>query len=375
MYDAKFNPFAQNIAVVKEYFKKIPVLLLAIFQFLGTVLSVGVVIAVPTWITSFVSNMLAQTGGSVDPETQEMITNYMNFSSSSSFFMNIPSLFIGILVAVAFLLIFLKSRSKNVNASPKAGVMILFVLSVIELVSTVIISVFLLLIGLGVFVGSATASSSSSSLNTENYTIAGLAVLLSLAVVIFMILFYSINKLRYYKSVKNSCSSIDLFSNGAGAYGVMNIILSVFVFFSMAGAVLSAILLDLFDDYLTHMLGYSLLAHSDKGAGVRVLLLTAAVMLLSFVFLVLEASVALGYRKYIRRIKFGYTPVDVPEAPYQPQAAPLQYSDQGYPAPPTDAVPRQNTPPSYSQTSVCPACKAPIDAGAVFCPSCGHRLR
>ena len=60
MYNAQFNPYAQNVAIVRDYFKRTPVLLAAIFQFLGTALTVAYTLFFSAWSVYFTQDLMSQ---------------------------------------------------------------------------------------------------------------------------------------------------------------------------------------------------------------------------------------------------------------------------------------------------------------------------
>ncbi len=398
MYDAPFNPFYQNVGIIKNYFKKPIVLILAILQFVSLIGSAIVTFALPSWLTP-----LMEMANSELPSEYRQI---LSFSSSSSIVSFIPSLALGVLLGVAYLLVFIKSKNDNPNASPKAGFMILFILSIIELVSSIIacavlvLIFFILIIALG-----------ASGMLSSSEGIAGVAAIIMVAVIyaflIFFLLFYSINKLNYFKSVKNSLSSIELQNKGAGAYGVINMIMAVFV------ALYTIILI-----FIAFMLGGAnpisrelvrLYPNVSLSSMLPILIVLIAMMLISVVFMVLSAILALGYKKYINNIKYNYRAPSIPEQPYQPNPVTAQMPQPVYPSPaqpfvpqdpqqpvpsqqdfasPQEPYPQNSTElPRYNASDIdfivpeeidsysCPTCGNPVDFDAFFCPKCGTKLK
>ncbi|MBQ6498858.1 MAG: zinc ribbon domain-containing protein, partial [Ruminococcus sp.] len=190
-----------------------------------------------------------------------------------------------------------------------------------------------------------------------------------LLIIAAFLLFTAINKFRYYSSVRTSISSVTLQSGGAKPYGVMCVISAVFTAFGVLSSIGSLIFF----------------GNSGFSSLTGVSLVTILGNILSFVIFVLDAKIALGYKKYIDEIMYGYN-----EPTYggtQPDAAPLpDYSRQ-------DTVSTEQNPYSapqpktyndgFTQTSqpvdrpaapaVCPNCGAPTEGGA-FCGNCGTKL-
>lgn len=391
MYDVQFNPFSQNIAIVKGYFKKVPVLILAILHLLSTSLCLVFGIALSSWEAQYavsLNSMLSQNNISASPED-------LNVAVSSSLFSNVafcvPVFIIGVLMFLGFLLLFIKSRNSNPNASPKAGAVILFVLSVIEMIASIIITILLFVgillmaLGIGVF---ATSSMNSQS-DVEIFSLLMAVMMIFTAVFAFVQLFYCIHKMRYFKAVKNSLSSVDLYYSGAGAYGVMNIIFTVFALIGIGLAVILVPVTGEFTDVMMMDAGYSIYEGIDVGTVLPLMMLCCVTLLLIIVTMIFEAVVALGYKSYIKNIKMGYRTPDIPAAPYQPAAQPGYTAVQQpfYPAQPTVQQQTQQGFPQYHSEEIdlvvpagfnsfsCPVCNMPVNSDALFCPKCGQKLK
>lgn len=387
MYNTQFNPYAQNVNIVKGYFKKIPVLLLAILQFVGTGLSIAFAIVFSLWSTTFTQDLVSQYSSEISGFSASDLNGLMQTSLVSTIASMVPTAIVCVLITVGYLLLFLKSRSSNPDSNPRAGATILFVLALIEMICSIIIVAALAVI----FIISAVAVAFGASSSDFNAGPILVIMGVSLLFIIFFVLFYSVNKMRYFKSVKNSCSSINLYADGAGAFGVMNIIFAVFTLLGLVSTALMIPLSSLTDEAVGKLAGVSLSDYIDGDSLVLMVIFSSAVMLISAVYMILEATVALGYKKYINNIKYNYQPANIPEAPYQPAvkptytaapAAPVTYQPPVQQPAQTAVQPEANTPPkaeenvpAFSAPSYCPACGSPIEQGAAFCTNCGNKLK
>ena len=385
-------PFIILVILITAYFKKVPVLILAILHLLSTSLCLVFGIALSSWEAQYavsLSSMMPQNDLSVNPEDVNIAVSSSLFSTIA---VSIPVFIVGVLMFLGFLLLFIKSRNSNPNASPKAGAVILFILSVIEMIASIIITILLFVgillmaLGIGVF---ATSSMNSQS-DVEIFSILMAVMMIFTAVFAFVQLFYSIHKMRYFKSIKNSLSSVDLYYSGAGAYGVMNIIFTVFSLIGIGLAVILVPVTGEFTDVMAMGAGYSIYEGIDVTAVFPLMLFCGLTLLLIIVTMIFEAVVALGYKSYIKNIKSGYRTPDIPAAPYQP-AAPAGFvtpqQQPYYPAQPTVQQQTQQGFPQYHSDEIdlvmpagfnsfsCPVCNMPVSSDALFCPKCGQKLK
>lgn len=407
MYNAQFNPYAQNVAIVRDYFKRTPVLLAAIFQFLGTALTVAYTLFFSAWSVYFTQDLMSQLSNELSKSgfSASDLGVMLQSSFYSSLLSMIPSAILGVLVAVGYLLLFLKSRSKNPDSNPRPGATILFVLALIEMIGAIIASVmfviFFIIMTVAIQIGANyNGYNSSASFAAGSVTlIVGITIVIS----VFLMLFYSINKMRYFKSIKNSCASINLYANGAGAYGVMNIISAILAFLSAGSVALMIPLISMADSLMYQNYGSSLTDYINADSLSTLILFTIAVIVVAIVSLIFEAIVALGYKKYINNIKYSYQPANIPEAPYQPAVQP-QYTAPTYPQQPVQqsfeqpdeqiapqpaesvqpaepeqsAIPERPAPSAETTSSAlsyCPACGTPVGKDVTFCTRCGFKVK
>ena len=418
MYEQPFNPFAKNLSIVKDYFRSGGVLALAIIRAVTTVMTVVASAVSAKYIYAFTINVLRRYDAPYD--VINTVHEQMSSSTASTVASIVPSALIGILIAVAFFIIYFKSRDDSPEASPKSGFGILYVIGVLNVIGAILVSLLLALCIVAVIIlavefskylnGAYGAYNDLSlpfdidgyySMSSGAATVLAVVLAIVFAVTAFIVLFYYINQLRYYSSLKNSISSVELLSKGARPYGVMNIIFAVISALNLLSlpALYSSI----------DMLGI------DSSSMVIVGVLLAVLQIASVASMFLEGRIAIGYAKQIDKVKFGYNTHAPAAGPYSPFVAGSSandyqnaaYADQmgGYREPsgfngaPYYANPPQ-TPPagsanhaqpsgnSYADdyesvaspkaqapaSTICPACGAPAEPGAPFCGNCGTRL-
>ena len=412
MYEQPFNPYIKNLTVVKEYFRTPRVLVIGISQVIGALLSLIAGILITTHIPELLSyartafiwfcNQQDFSSSFRDDVVRELDKVSPNTASVYAVSGMIPSFIITCLFATAFILIYFKSRSANPIDSPKAGVIILYVFAIIELIGVILCVIgFAAIIAL-LFIAYAQGSVTTGKwdlpfsqdylpFNVDKTILLAVAIAVTVVLVIasFVLLFVAINRMRYYKSIKNSLSTVDLHSEGARPYGVMCIIKAVFLGLS-ALSMPSSMFVD------------SPLRAPEFMTGV--IILCALSTAVSCVSAVMEGSLALGYKKNIDNAKYGYAAHAVPAAPYAPFNAGMngfapQNRQQYNPYKPAAPAPDQDEPDVSSEnaysdpygedvsdtdhpeaktdetaTPTCPSCGAEADPDAPFCGNCGNKL-
>lgn len=209
------NPFQENIDIVKGFFKRKLVLFYAIF----TILPIFSLVFID--VTGLMNTFGGFDGGKLLSELPQN-TN-VSGTAASVYFMFIFE----ILLAVAFLLFFVKSGSEE--SSLKAPVGIFRVVSIIKLVIVVLISL----------------ASVMVVLFASLHIMANYSVLVSIFTVPFMFmaipvfLLLIVSQTIFSGNIKESINSIYLKKKGAKFFGVMNLLSAGFcVYFSVLIAVL-----------------------------------------------------------------------------------------------------------------------------------------
>ena len=355
MYDQQFNPYGGNLAIVKNYFKSGKVLALGIFCLISVVLTFIMTSTVSfTTIIYRVLDYLTSRGIDLPYQYREAVAAS---SASSAIFSAIISSIFPVLTAIAFIFIFVKSRNASETSSPITGVSILYVLSVISLVFTIIGVVLFALVYIGIFIIGVSAGNRINS-DYSAVVIVGM-VFLGIFLIVYAVvaIFYAVSRKNFYRSIKRSITTPELESKGAVPFGVFNIIMAVFSVFSI---------------------GSGFMVLPDLGG---ILLVSTIISMLVNIFF---AIIALGYNKYITGIKQGINTVPYGAAPYQ--AAPgAPYNMPNYTAPQpqnppyADPAAPTNEQPPYAeqpqpQAMYCPNCGARTEPGAPFCSNCGTKL-
>lgn len=212
-----YNPYEQNSGLLKTFFSKPIVIILA---------AVGGVSALISIISFFMQI------GTLD--TTIRYYNYMMGGQFASFYSNIKPLFIifsicsiamTIINALGYFLLYSKSKNPDPQSNPKAGSTLLWVISIISFVLTCILAVFLIIVAFILFIASGEVSRYEASIMTT----VGVAMII-VALVFF---FYFLFQFRFFSSIHTSFSSVQIVSKSSVAFAVFSIIFCVFAFISL----------------------------------------------------------------------------------------------------------------------------------------------
>lgn len=212
-----YNPYEQNSGLLKTFFSKPVVIILA---------AVGGVSALISIISFFMQI------GTLD--TTIRYYNYMMGGQFASFYSNIKPLFIifsicsiamTIINALGYFLLYSKSKNPDPQSNPKAGSTLLWVISIISFVATCILAVFLIIVAFILFIASGEVSRYEASIMTTM----GVAMII-VALVFF---FYFLFQFRFFSSIHTSFSSVQIVSKSSVAFAVFSIIFCVFAFISL----------------------------------------------------------------------------------------------------------------------------------------------
>lgn len=382
-----YNPYEQNSGLLKTFFSKPVVIILA---------AVGGVSALISIISFFMQI------GTLD--TTIRYYNYMMGGQFASFYSNIKPLFIifsicsiamTIITALGYFLLYSKSKNPDPQSNPKAGSTLLWVISIISFVATCILAVFLIIVAFILFIASGEVSRYEASIMTT----VGVAMII-VALVFF---FYFLFQFRFFSSIHTSFSSVQIVSKSSVAFAVFSIIFCVFAFISLFTSL----------DTATAM--------------------TVISGLLSIVNSVFLAVFALSYNSFVKSVTTGINPIGgfMPnngqfnpynqntngQAPnmnmgysYRPQQPPVndnnQFNGQQYQNPygssqhsseadkayknsyfsqdfeeqtvnPQNDIFNQNPvqPEEQAEQNKCPMCGAVHSGDDLFCGNCGARLK
>ena len=404
MYEQPYNPYAGNLSVVKEYFKNSRVLVMGILYIVSLLLSIVSSIFSMTHQTAgieYAMQLLRQFSPELYSSLEQNMPQIYNAVQSTGSVGSITSLVFTCLIvglfAAAYFIIYSRSRNSAPQSTPQSGFTILRVFAVITLVLTIIALVFaaafiaILLASVDTMFREQGISEVAQMPDGSYVNFRQLIniVLISLAIVLVIVaiytLIYTINRVRYYGAVKNSLNTVDLDNRGAKGYGVMCIITAILSIFSTLGNLASVF--------------------TVRGDYQVMVILSLAANIVTVVMLMIEGSLALGYRKHIDSYKYGYNdtpyggyqdPSFVPAPDNDPYAASGQDSYAGYSA---EQQPTPNYGESYAgyedngagsaysenygdyaqqqpadeKPAVCPNCGAPT-GNYPFCSKCGTKL-
>lgn len=410
-------PVQNNIALVKGYFRKKSALAVGIFTAIFAVVELISIFFITPATSNILNNALlnGQYG-----ELEDYFRVIQDILNSISYGPAIFSLIISGLLVAAFLIIYFKSKNPLPDSNPRAGFTILQVLTIIQLVLICLFICLALFAIITIFmvitfgsVNPYTGFNFRYNFGDRYYTStdASLAfaimifVTIIFAVVITLLLMWSISAVRLVGSVKRTIDTPQVTVKGAKLFGVLNIVFGVF---SCFGALTS--MLDMF-----RTSAYGLYSHPASSAFSVIACLSFVSAACSSVYILLLGTLSLGYDKYIKNYLQSVqpplspplqpasgAPVPPPSGnPYQqkpvkpyaqaqrpdttfPPAQPVNPSEQKEepkPEEPAESVAKASpTEPADTQAPVesraaCPVCGHPVRAEDIFCERCGSKLK
>lgn len=372
MYEQRYNPYAANVKIVKGYLKSGKVLFIGILHFLSLGFTVVSTLMNPA---NSIIPYLMSTLNSMGLDTTQLDSYSYNLLSSNlySVLSTVISSLFTLLTAIAFIIMFAKSRSSNPDSNPSSGAAIMRVLSLITFIFTIIGVIAIVALYVLFIIG---ISSVNENFGGDTRSAVTVQVILGIAVSLVIIFLISItaSQKNFYRSIRGSLNSVELQTTGAVGFGVWNIVFAVVIGMSLVGSIILSV--------------------TSLTIGNLMLVISS---LITFLTLIMTASFALGYNSYIKDQKYGYND------PYNGGSnAPYYPSDNGAPnygAPSNDynnypnynMPPQQNTPPQqnmppYNETPdnyydnqqnqaiYCPNCGASVERGQSFCSNCGHSI-
>lgn len=389
-----YNPYAQNVVILKSYFKRPAVLIVGIIFCISIVLGIASALTIPT---DYIGNTYAQLYN--DMGLYEEAQMFQDFYSSpisglSSVTSMLPSLAMTALMAFAYIIIYKKSKNDDINSNPKVGFVILFIISIVQLVISVSSIALVLLIFAILGVGLFAVLSTDTNILTNPQDKLIVDITLGVCVLIFVLMFtlllvYAISRMKYTKSLKNSVSSVQLSYKGTKAYGVSSIIFGIVEFVCVVPTLAFV------------LIAYYIGENAPVGLPIPLFCISFALVILSGVLYIVDGVIALGYRKHVRNVMNGYEegpynysgPAPYSYDVYEPQVQEntftpqpeVEQNDVQPPVAPTyrDSQPTLNEMPVYSPPKeentnalyCCPQCGSAYGENDIFCNICGTKLR
>lgn len=344
------NPYQHNVDIIKGFFRKPIVLVLATMM------------AVSCICTMFSGLILVPSQMFNEQLFSQMPSGYSSVTEDSSVGITLPATAVLITISFFFFYFFSRSQSKSLKAPAK----IFKIVSLVELILVCIILgicivlsiLFLLLFAVDVITNGETGviaflfsleSGETSSVSFEIFLIIAIPLFVILLIIssVFGILFSS-KKYRFAKSIDKSMRGIHLYKNGAMGYGI-------FCFISVAFSVPSVLTLCV---VLTPLY-----------AGIASL-----IVLISVATNIIMGIVAIKYANYIKSVsvKFNTEPVYVPDT--------KEYFDEAMPFGNIQGVTSQNDGNPYAlplqenTDKFCTQCGNKVGEGDLFCNKCGNKL-
>lgn len=391
-----YNPYAQNIAIVKEYFKKPLVLVIGILYIVSILFALISSFSMGSGLGDLYSNLFEYSGiyAEMPAEDVQALQMFTNSGFMSTFFVlcMIPSILMIGLYVLAYFLIHFKSKNPDPNASPKGGVTILFVMSIIGLIGMIFLTLMLLLYTV-IFAIMGVLFMTDPSMASEGGAVAGIIFIVFALFFLGLgaiMLIYAISGFTYINSIRKSLTSVKLHNKGAGLYGVFSIIYGGFGILSAISTIFTGPMMSLIFDMIpeSELEGFPIEIFDSMGLMYTV---SGFAALISALIMILTGILALGYKKHINKYTMAYAGQQTEETPMQSAPA---YTQPTY-TQPTYTQPQYSQPEStqseYSQpentqpvetvneTTVapctCPQCGNTCDENAFFCNNCGTRIK
>ena len=343
------NPYQHNVDIIKGFFKRPIVLVLAIMMTVSNLCSMfSGLILVPSRM--FNEQLFSQ-----------MPSGYSSVTEDSSVGIALPATAILITISFFFFYFFSRSQRRSLNVPAK----IFKIVSLVELIFVCIILgicivlsfLFLLILAVDVITNGESGviaslfgleSGALSSASLEVLLIVTIPLLVILVIIsVFGILFSSM-KYRFAKSIDKSMRGIHLYKNGAMGYGIFCILSGAFSLFSVISMFI--VLTPLY-------------------AGIASL-----IVLIGVATNIIMGIVAIKYANYIKSVsvKFNTEPVYVPET--------KENFDEAMPFGNIQGVTSQNDGNPYAQPlqentfKFCTQCGNKVSTDDLFCNKCGNKL-
>lgn len=274
-----------NNHIIKGYFRSAAVLWRGILQILYAGLYIGLILIASSTARGIIL---------ITDSDYEVLKIYDTVNISvlvSSFVATVPFL----LIAVAYIIIYAKSRNEAIESRPDAGITILNVFAIIELAGAILASI-------GMIAGIVLTFINEMSRTSGSYDIVPLIASaaaggIGCAVIIAIAIVYKL----YIGSVSKTARTTALLSKGAKAYGVFSVLRAIGAGFSVLSAVGILVVLRYLPEWFkTTDVDQQISNYlAEKGAAFFLMLLAMAIVV--FVMYILDAKIALGYAGYIRQ--------------------------------------------------------------------------
>ncbi|MBQ7134398.1 MAG: zinc ribbon domain-containing protein [Ruminococcus sp.] len=376
-YQTTFNPFSQNISIVKSYFRKKTVLTQGILYIVAALLNIATVLMMMPVMNNFMSTVFSIPELTADMTAQEFefISSFMDIYINSVMIVSlVMSVALSALVATAYFLMYFKSKSDNPMSTPNAGVTILYVLSIIQLIPIIITTVMMALMIILMFVMALIPELSSDYNSGGSVAIIAIIYTIVFGGMCTLLLLYFINQVRYYKSIRTSLNTVTLTNKGAGIFGVLSMIYGIY---TALNALSSFGVIPMFNMISTMVPEFAVI-EGLLNSFVPVVIISAVTSAVLATIYIINAVIALGYKNHIKNHTNNYN--EFSASIMQPQIdynTPQQTSQEmllSQPEPdfqPDVFYDNSNSPAS----AVCPRCGTVAKESDIFCNECGAKIK
>lgn len=298
-----FNPYVKNVSVIKNFFKRKTTLFISLFDIIGALsyIALAVLVSISHMKVVEFINLAITNAVSAYNTVREVLSlfglsgiqispNYVDANILPIVMSVVPVVLFLLLSAIAFVILFSKSKNKDMGVTPKAGLSLAFVLSVIDFICAVlgILSVVLMFF-------------SFSFILTFISNTSGILIGIILAVISVYVIALYLFKMKFFKSAKLSVSSIEIKNDGAKAYAILETISAV-VFGFMALSQIAVLVGALgFSNTILSVLGV------DVSIIVPIVICNTIISVVAFAKKVSLAKLAFNYNKYINDVRYGFS--------------------------------------------------------------------
>lgn len=297
-----------NVQHIKNYFSRKTVLILGIVLFIPIITSFVASIISVSRTTGFledISSIIRATGGS--NEDVLALDFVGDFSTAYGIGMTVIQFIISALVPTAWLFIYFRSKSPDINKTPSGGLMFFYVIYIIGIVSSSII----LLAGIASNVFGIIAMAATNDLTGIDYGATFfVSVLLIILGAVFILygtftLIFSIFGMKFFGGARKSMTSPNMIVTGKG-YGVMLAIYAGFAILSGLTIIIAGCIIPSVIDGITGGIDMSyaelLLMNSLFDSIVPTIILSGVATVVSAIPYILESKIALGYCRMAKSV-------------------------------------------------------------------------
>ena len=313
---ARLYPVQRNNAIVKEYMRSGAVFA----RGLMAVLYVCLFITLNLGAGDFFAEVARRAAGA--SADQNAVQTGMTATMIAIFVATIPML----LLAIAYFIIYFKSRNEDRASQPDAGLTMLNIFAVIEMICTILATVGGIAASVILTIHEYTTHSTTSRMSTVSMFLNMGATVLACVILMIIAIVYRV----YIGSINTTAKTTELKNNGAKAFGVFSVIRAIGGFFTVLATAGALILFKRLPEFVTQSNGDANAMNvamyvAEKGLPIIILLMLIAIV--TFISYILDAKIALGYNNHIKDVRYGLEQQEY-QQPYGGQQSPRRdYTD------------------------------------------------